>query len=102
MAQITLNAVYHVQLPGELSGCIKHYTDIQGVPKTCYIIFFFIKTQCFVLLDFYALIYKSACEVFFIKGHIIIIHNIICVSKDIIDDVIKFAKFSAANGTETG
>ena len=30
----------------------------------------------------------------FIKGQIIIIHGITCVSDDIIDDVIKFAKFS--------
>ena len=38
----------------------------------------------------------------FIKGHIIIIHGITCVSNDIIDDVIKFAKFSVADGTEIG
>ena len=34
---------------------------------------------------------------FFIKGHIIIIHGITCVSNDIIDDVIEFAKFSVAD-----
>ena len=38
----------------------------------------------------------------FIKGHIIIIHGITCVSNDIIDDVIKFAKFSVADVTEIG
>ena len=39
---------------------------------------------------------------FFIKGHIIIIHGIKSVSYDIIDDVIEFAKFSVADGTEIG
>ena len=38
----------------------------------------------------------------YIKDHIIIIHDITCVSNDIINDVIKFAKFSAADATETG
>ena len=38
----------------------------------------------------------------FINGHIIIIYGITCVSNDIIDDVIKFAKFSVAYGTEIG
>ena len=32
----------------------------------------------------------------FIEGNVIIIHGITCVSNDIIDDVIKFAKFSVA------
>ena len=36
----------------------------------------------------------------FIKGHIIIIHCITSVSYDNIDDVIKFAKFCSADGTE--
>ena len=39
---------------------------------------------------------------FFIKGHIIIIHGITCVSNDIVDDIIKFAKFCVADGTEIG
>ena len=39
---------------------------------------------------------------FFIKGHIIIIHGITCVSYDIIDDIIKFAKFCVADVTEIG
>ena len=43
----------------------------------------------------------AACDVF-TKGHIIIIHGITCVSNNIIDDVIKFAKFSVADGTEIG
>ena len=38
----------------------------------------------------------------FIKGHIIIIHGITCVSNGIIDDVIKFEKFSVADGSEIG
>ena len=38
----------------------------------------------------------------FIKSHIIIIHGITCVSNDIIDDIIKFAKFSVTDGTEIG
>ena len=38
----------------------------------------------------------------FIKGHINIIHGIKCVSNNIIDDVIKFSKFSVAGGTEIG
>ena len=37
-----------------------------------------------------------------IKGHIIMIHGITCVSNDIINNVIKFAKFSAADATEIG
>ena len=56
-----------------------------------------IKTHCF-----YAFMYESAWELFFIKGHIIIIHDITCVSNDIIDDVINFAKFSVAGGTDFG
>ena len=39
---------------------------------------------------------------FFLKGHIIIIHGITCVSNDIMDDVIKFTKFRVANGSEIG
>ena len=39
---------------------------------------------------------------FFIKGHIIIIHGITWVSNDSIDNVIKYAKFSVADGTEIG
>ena len=37
-----------------------------------------------------------------IKGHIIIIHGITCVSNDIINDAIKIAKFNAADATEIG
>ena len=38
-------------------------------------------------------------HVFFYKGPY---HYYSCVSNDIIDDVIKFAKLSVADGTETG
>ena len=38
----------------------------------------------------------------YIKGHSIIIHGITCVSNNIINDVIKFAKFSVADATEIG
>ena len=37
-----------------------------------------------------------------IKGHIINIHGITCVYNGIINDVIKFAKFSAADAPEIG
>ena len=39
---------------------------------------------------------------FFINDLIIIIHGITCVSNDITDDAIEFAKFSVADGTENG
>ena len=51
-----------------------------------------IKTQFFSFVTFLCTHMK-----FFIKGHIIIIHGITCVSNDIIDDVIEFAKFSVAD-----
>ena len=41
-------------------------------------------------------------KMFIIKGHIIIIHGITCVTNDIMYDVIKFAKFSVADSTEIG
>ena len=46
------------------------------------------------------LIHKSACDFYFIKGLEIIGRGIPRVSDDIIDDVIKFAKFSVADGNE--
>ena len=61
-----------------------------------------IKPSVLVLLHFYALKYENAYELLLIKSHIIIFHGITCVSNDIIDNVIKFAKFSVANSTEIG
>ena len=46
--------------------------------------------------------YTKVLMKYFIKGHISIIHGITRVSNDIIDNVIKFAKFSAADCTEIG
>ena len=41
--------------------------------------------------------YTNVHVKFFIKGNVIIIHGITCVSNDIIDDVIIFANFSVAD-----
>ena len=42
---------------------------------------------CYIFMRSYAEVHVKV----FIKGHIIIIHGIACVSNDSIDDVIKFA-----------
>ena len=68
-----------------LYKCPKNMLHFKTLIKT--LLFFFL--FCYIFMRSYADVY-----VIFIKGHIIIIHGITCFSNDIIDDVIKFAKFS--------
>ena len=53
---------------------------------------------CYIFMRSYTEVHVEI----FIKSHIIIIHGITCVSNDIIDDIIKFAKFCVTDGTEIG
>ena len=59
-----------------------------------------IKTQFFSFVTGFMRSYTEVHVKSFIKDHIIIIYSITSVSNDIIDDVIKIANFSGADGTE--